>query len=139
MATVDDLISRLTAAIDEREKLAREATPGPWTVDAVWHDRAAVEPAVAAWVDFTVGHDPYGTALRKTDAEHIAANGPDVVLRGCAADRKILARHETKIQRCSGHADSPHKADCFDCAYCDTQYWPCLDLRDLAERYEIQP
>lgn len=62
---------------------------------------------------------------------------PAHLLRRCAADRKILARH-TKTA-CRGlHGDTPHRPECFDCRR-DGDEWPCADLRDLADGYGVTP
>lgn len=75
---MDDLSSLLLAAIEETERLAREATEGPW--------RAGVRggPTVEA-EGWTVA-----SGVTDLDAAHIAHNDPSSVLRRCSADRRIV-------------------------------------------------
>ena len=163
----DDLVARLTAVLDETVNAAQAALAGypstmgggyegcePSIMSSVWqaayHEVFQVmteEPSAAFIARHVPGASVERMKRRKVadcgpanvyPAQHIARHDPASVLRGCAADRKVLERHATKIQRCGGHSDSPHQADCFDCAYCDTRYWPCPDLKDLAERYGLE-
>lgn len=130
---MDDLITRLTAAIDVTERVARLVASRnghrPWSLAA----SATIDPG---------GEDGIGDLFGVGDsriAQHVVRHDPDNVLRGCAADRKILARHQEKTGCRNLHGDGePHRPDCFDCTYCDGQYWPCPDLLDLAERYGLE-
>lgn len=80
------LVERLRAALDRAEEIARAATPGPW------HAGNATELGAA---DVYAGREAVTSAYAEPccsyeDAVHMAANGPDVVLRTVAAHRKIL-------------------------------------------------
>lgn len=76
-----DLPTRLLAAIEQRERYAHEATPGPWTA----YDRGV------CWEipELPDVHD--GTGFTRPDVHHIVANDPSTVLRQCAAHKRIVA------------------------------------------------
>jgi len=80
-----DLHGWIRQKIDEREALARQAAANgaDWTVDLPMR-------AIRTAGDFAVA------TTSGTWAWHIAANDPAVVLRRCAADRKILEIHRYK-------------------------------------------
>ncbi|MGW3321103.1 DUF6221 family protein [Streptomyces virginiae] len=125
-----DLHDWISQQIDERESLARQASlnGADWTVDLPMsairaNDGFAVATSSGTW------------------AWHIAANDPAAVLRRCAADRKILARHSVDPRR----ADWPSEATaCNGCGVYGDCDWPvtdnlndCPELLDLAEGYGI--
>lgn len=136
------LHERLLAAISERERLAREATPGPWhqswSYDADEHGNAddstekhgvmgpdARDPEDRTWETVVADGLP-----READAAHIAANDPATVLRECDAWRRIVERHyPLPSSRCcacfSGY--DPRKAP-----------WPCDDIRDVAAALGVE-
>lgn len=78
-----DLITRLLEAIGETERLAREASPGPWR--AYRDSRGA---CVVFGDEQRVVVDTYASH----DERHILRNDPPTVLRRCAADRKLIER-----------------------------------------------
>lgn len=138
-----DLHTRLVAAVHARAAVARAATPGPWFVDnpnqgseyfPFWTVRndEFVTPSGdedAPALDFQL-HT--GCAA---DAELVAANGPDVVLRQCEADLRRLERHAP--YRHYPSQETP------DCAYCytsqtDNMAWPCDDYLDIAAAYGVE-
>lgn len=84
---MSDLVSRLLAAIEETERLARAAQDyvgdGPWSVGRA---RGSGEPYVNGEVAAVCSF------IEEASALHIVRNDPAAVLRRCAADRKLLAR-----------------------------------------------
>jgi hypothetical protein len=79
-----DLVEFLRAALDEDERVARVATPGPWRLDAGL--RLPEQIDVVSVDYFTVCED-----LEDTDAAHIARHDPARVLAEVAAKRGLLA------------------------------------------------
>lgn len=152
MLTLDDLISRLTAAIDGLTALAQR-------VKAVYvypedHERAGEgywpTPRVArVFSDYSLGH--------AVGLDLVKAFGPDQVLRGCTADRKLLAIHqpiktfagsEDFLPKRAGTPEFPIKVICERCAnhdresgwddYDEDTRYPCETLRAVAERYGLE-
>ncbi|MFF7329615.1 DUF6221 family protein [Streptomyces sp. NPDC008150] len=81
---MDDLVAWLSAQIDEDERIARAATPGPW----VWSREFVTPPG---YHHRTVG------PLEPGDSAHIAAHDPARVLREIAAKRAVLARYVKSV------------------------------------------
>lgn len=99
-----DLHAWITQQVDRDEALAKAATPGPWEGVVDHHQRGEVNASV--WSDslgYYITEKISSGDRHEADAHHIGANGPDVVLRRCEADRRILARHRLD----PGEADSP--------------------------------
>lgn len=83
-------------------------------------------------------------------AGHIIRNDPARVLRRVARDRKLLARHYLIHRDIGWVEDGDEKtAELPVCGHCvpkhswfntraDVPVWPCGDVRDLAEDYEIE-
>ncbi|HEX5543466.1 MAG TPA: DUF6221 family protein, partial [Micromonospora sp.] len=125
--------------IKRREEAAQAATPGPWEGVVDHHQRGIVEASV--WADsisYYVTEKISSGDRHEADAKHIALNGPDSVLRRCAADRKILALHPYT------HAPSKHGPG----FYCDTCHVEdgviegggnCDTILALAEAYGLDP
>jgi len=136
----------LTAQLDEDERIARAATPGPWewtpetdvwdqngpTLVRVGHDgyegRDLVE-VLAGW-----GHDAWGLHVSDADRAFIAAHDPARVLREIDAKQKIVRWH---YKRPGPKWDTPD-AKGFECATCDQEF-PCKTLRLLASAYADRP
>jgi hypothetical protein len=80
---VTDLTSRITAALDEQQRLAEAAeavVPSPW-----WYsERRSVLLDAKARDIAKIGY---------VDGRHAAANDPSSVLRRVAAQRRTLERH----------------------------------------------
>lgn len=112
-----ELHERITARLDELQRIAKAADavfPGPWR-----HDHRH------KWM-----HDGDGNHIDSANAAlgaFMAANAPDLVLRGLAEDRDILRRH-----RQEAYEDG-------DCNWCSTIGWPCPEILSLARRHGIQP
>lgn len=161
---MDDLITRLTAAIDQVERVARRAA------ESVNRNNAdgRTEPAGSEWTadgglvfgEHEALWDCEGSStlcMAVEAGEHVALNDPAKVLRGCAADRKILALHQP-IETFAGmteflpkHAGTPGfpiRTICELCADHDSENgwddygedirYPCATLRAVAERYGLE-
>lgn len=92
-----DLVSRLLAAIDERDTKARAAIAhaggGTWYVSVKGDGDVRVEDTGSC-----VALGPYGGGLYD-EGPHMVANDPDSVLRLCQAHRDIVARYEHARER----------------------------------------
>lgn len=111
---MSDLHARLLAAAKAREALARAAL-----VD--W-------PSIIGVVE---GSPPFVAADTITIIEHIAANGPDVVLRDCERDLAVLERHRPRVISIAGLISTPTFPNCWACH--PKPLWPCEEIRTLAE------
>ena len=102
----DALVSWLRSTLSEIERVAREATPGPWVVcddgDAryplPWVEALEVNVSEAeAWRSNVTRHPdggtPGGSVSTPANAAHIALHDPQAVLADVAAKRAILAQH----------------------------------------------
>jgi hypothetical protein len=83
---VTGLVEFLRARLNEREQMARAASPGPWRPNAEHDEVVAVDDVTVA-----EGFALSGRQLRAT-VDHIAANDPTYVLADVAAKRAILAK-----------------------------------------------
>ena len=148
-----DLHGWITQQIDETERLARRAAElcGCHPPAPAWSFRDGDEPGDGR---ILVVDDPHPTMRRKISrkkwngsydglfmAEHIAANDPTAVLRRCAADRRVLARH-----RLNPNAYWAEAAMCEGCGTEGEMGYPrtenlndCPELLDLAYAYGITP
>jgi hypothetical protein len=82
-----DLVAFVRACLDDDERVARAATPGPWRLDAGL--RLPEQIDVVSVDYFTVCED-----LEDTDAVHIARHDPVRVLADIKAKRAILELHD---------------------------------------------
>jgi hypothetical protein len=82
-----DLVQWLRAQLDEDERIARAATPGPWEQVP---DRVGWLASAEYWhvVDCS------GTPAARENAEHVAVWAPARVLREIDAKRRTLVRCE---------------------------------------------
>jgi hypothetical protein len=90
---MDDLTTRLLAAIEETERDAKDMPydrPGQWWVEKT--------PKKLAWGESSrIYIESSGGTIAEVDdeaalaADHLARQDPNRVLRRCAADRKIVA------------------------------------------------
>lgn len=117
----------LKAAVEERMRLAREATGRQWKPMAGKYGAMGIEGV------FAVHHRDRGYQPSGADEAFIAANDPAFVLRQCERDLKVLERHQPV------HMKPP-----VACAWCKAPSdafpdvpWPCREFRDLAEVYQI--
>jgi hypothetical protein len=124
---MDDLVAFLRARLDEDERVAQAAPPGPWAEDA----SHSVVDATGARVIYSVN----GGTLHPTHAvrAHVLGNDPARVLREVAAKREILEQHV------------PVGGGMVCLSYCHTrtpgeeQAWPCLTMRLLVLPYAGHP
>lgn len=153
---MDDLTTRLLAAIGETERLANRAAlvvqealrVGPeaaphWRYDDV---NGAVVLAPSRELFAPPRGEPVATApaggYLNDMGEHIALHDPAAVLRRCAADRGIVAQHKPAP---SYDDDPPYCGVCVEPGYIGIEYccdwprvqWPCPTLRYVAEGYGI--
>ncbi|MFE2384479.1 DUF6221 family protein [Streptomyces misionensis] len=84
---MDDLVEFLRARLDEDERIAREAAPGPWEQDPERFDFL-----VSAEHGYVV--DCSGARAAAENAAHVAAHDPARVLRDSEAKRELLSRYE---------------------------------------------
>lgn len=132
-----DLHAWITQQVDRRQALAEAATPGQWEGVVDHHQRGEVNASV--WSDklsYYITEQITSGDRHEADARHIGANGPDVALRRCEADRRILARHRVD-------------SDCLAwaaCKGCGNDDWGlpnvdninrCPELLDLAHAHGI--
>jgi hypothetical protein len=126
----------IKAAVEQRLAVAQAATPGPWMWIAgrVMQERGRV-----------VISDADGLATAEPeDLAFIAANDPARIIRDCRRDLKVLARHQPYEYAPAepdpyGGPDSPLLTACHWCLDYYDQYpmYPCDEIRDLAEAYDI--
>jgi hypothetical protein len=137
---VPDLHDWITQQVDETEATARACTATDWrhVFDGIIVDRdtdgwqSAPDQARIASVAYeriywstTPPHSP--------DADHIVTHDPDSVLRRCAADRKILARH-----RLDPDAIWHEAAMCKGCGdYGDQEFAYTENLNDCPELLDL--
>ncbi|WP_338683897.1 DUF6221 family protein [Streptomyces acidiscabies] len=84
---MDDLVAWLRVQLDEDERTALAASPGPWSVNAESDEVLAVDGVTVA-----EGFALSGGQLRAT-TEHIAEHDPARVLREVEALRRIVDRY----------------------------------------------
>ncbi|WP_326565092.1 DUF6221 family protein [Amycolatopsis rhabdoformis] len=120
---MDDLIAFLRARLDEDERIAKTADPGPWHADGGGIHKGHTTDEV---VDYA-----------GDNAEHIARHDPARVLAEVAAKRLIIELHQPD-----------HKQrDCGTCMSRKIGYqedwieeeWPCKTLCLLALPYADHP
>lgn len=85
-----DLVQWLTACLDEDERIARAATPGPW-------ERVPERVGWLASEEYWSVVDCSGTPAARENAEHVAAHDPARVLRDIDRDRRILIRCQEEM------------------------------------------
>lgn len=121
-----DLHSALLEAITARRERAKAATEGPWAIDHDGEDwwllgggveRSAEEYGIASSFELN--------RHAEADIRFIAAESPDAVLRQCARDLRVLERHEPDVEGLCWHSGGV------------IEFWPCDEVRDLAEAYGL--
>lgn len=166
---MDDLITRLTAAISETENAARAALAGypssmgngyegcePAVMSSVW--RAAYHEVFQVMTEdpsaaFISRHRPGASVERMKrrkladcgpanvyPAQHIARHDPASVLRGCAADRKLIARGGPFCD--CADADRPPMDPATNWTVPIPHHYDCSAYeaaKIMAERYGVQP
>lgn len=134
--TVNDLTTRLLAAIEATEFTAKAASPGTWDFDG----DEEVSEDVGDWPVAYVRGAMQAPGTQAANGGHIAANDPDTVLRRCAADRKMVNLHATTVfETIRGNPKYGRDYWCETCHVPGDQggrNW-CETLRLLAEGYGI--
>lgn len=139
---MSDLVARIRAAIDETERVAREA----WQGDG-WRHEPPFEGSVMddeVWTGRQApGHTPIpvAKAWNAATAKHIALNDPARILAMAAAHRKILHLHD-RDHECAVFSDgNPHRAPLsegeVDAYRYVLQTEPCSTVLLLAAAYGI--
>jgi hypothetical protein len=154
VVTVTDLVAFLLARLDEDERWARQATPGPWA----WsenHDGAGEVNAAERRPDLqgdgwersqarSIANESATGDVRLADAVHIARHDPARLLADIAAKRQIVDEHANGWE---GWEDPPTQDD-IEQAYCvrcqdrrshDAMRWPCPTLKLLALPFADHP
>lgn len=116
----DDLVAWLRAQLDEDERVAKDATSGPWS---------AVESYPDAWVingpTYNIASEGRDGDISSGDSTHIARHDPARVLAEVAAKRRIIDEH-LPIDPCDAHDAALRSI-------------PCETLRLLASVYAGRP
>ena len=135
-----DLHAWITQQVDRAEALTKAATPGPWEGVVDHHQRGEVNASV--WSDslgYYITETISSGERHEDDAHFIGANGPDVALRRCEADRRILERHhlatEWTWQRDPACHGCGTQGDCDDPVTDNLN--DCPELLDLAHAHGI--
>lgn len=155
----DDLVSWLPMQVDEDERMARAATPGPW-----WHNpgKAWLNPEAFEAYDRSKGEEfvgygespfsgciaatgPASHAQSMADAEHIARHNPVPALREVEFKRRILAIHRRRAD-VTGEPGGTFDNCCDGCGYggiCDDpnveDISDCPELRAMGAIYTDRP
>ncbi len=135
--TVDDALAKLTAGLDEDERIAQEAIevlgPAAWN-HALSEDYSGMYNSAIESAD-----DRFARVDYEQPADHIARQDPAATLRRVEAIRKVIAAHKRDdwYELPDGTTGS-----CEECSsYCDevgcrmAVAWPCPTLRALAGIY----
>jgi hypothetical protein len=134
---VDDLITFLRQQLDEDERVARAADPGPWAVIPCESETAAIGHTSGPHpMPCVVHRDEYGDGIKVADAEHIARWDPARVLAEVEVKRCILdeiLRYEAKIDSEWGCC---HSAEAIAAGQCpETKPSDIPAIRLLAQPY----
>ena len=95
---MDDLSRWLGEQLDEDERIARAATPGPW-------EQAPERVGFLASAEYWYVVDCSGTATARENAEHVAEWDPARVLREIDAKRQLIADYVESEQALSSAPD----------------------------------
>jgi hypothetical protein len=133
------LIAFLNARLDEDERVALNASVGPWRARRADRSVYAAESAVVNmpgplpdWATYIVPPDSEGSdGIEPADAEHIARWDPDRVLAEVEAKRELVEEHQP--------AAYGECRTCREPGLDRNQAAPCLTLRLLALPYADHP
>lgn len=133
MVEAPPLLAWLEEQIDADERIAREATPGPWLAldsGVVSYDDPDDESGQGVWPV-----DVAQSSRDRQDRTHIACWDPKRALAECAAKRRVLDRHTPNVAR--GIVRGVRLADSgkYGCSCCG-RLWPCPDVLDVAVVYQ---
>jgi hypothetical protein len=121
MRTWQTLRERLQEAVNGRLRIAEAATSGPWAYDSglgmvvLIHNKDSLSVVASASVE---------------DAAYIVTNAPERTIRECQRDLRVLERHVP-------YDDTSGAYSYTGCVTCSYRRWPCDEIKDLAEAYQI--
>jgi hypothetical protein len=96
MSKMGELVQWFTTQLDEEERVAQQATEGPWVAEVSGETGHCVIPADAQSTrEYVAKTQLYAATF---DAEHIARHNPERVLREIDAKRKLLAAYSEAVQ-----------------------------------------
>lgn len=132
---MDELVQFLRACLDEDERIARAASPGPWEQSGIGEYGWGVSFSVPG-----AGVEAEDSDQGRADAAHIAGHDPVRVLREIDAKRalmKVIFRYEAKID---GEWGCCHDAEEIEAGECEeTPPNEIEALRVLAALYADRP
>ncbi|MGA4726281.1 DUF6221 family protein [Micromonospora taraxaci] len=137
---MDDPITWMRAQLDDDERVAREATWGPWEVGPTFggrDNRVYVKPegpGIDTIGTCVIAGQVANTPQYRANAQHIARHDPARVLAEVDAKRRILDAHPIEYSKVSEYTDC---AACVDVDSYDA--YPCLTVRLLALPYADRP
>lgn len=150
---MDELARWLGEQLDEDERAARAATPGPWRYNSDKHHRAlgtsqfeeavfAGPPGDAAVCVAATG--PTDDRQSMGDAAHIAHHDPARVLREIEANRRRLDRHTPQMMVGYDSDEEDPSTYVLGCPVCQTTVvhegdWPCDEIRDVVAAFVDRP
>jgi hypothetical protein len=138
---VVDLVRWLGACLDEDERIARAATPGPWVDQGGYVTDSGPDglPRVQVTDYGTQDGEPEEDNPRgRADSAHIVAFAdPARVLREIDAKRRIVELHHAELVE-AVNADGDERSG-YWCFECDGEPFPCRTLRLLALPYGDRP
>ncbi len=134
------LHDRIRAVVEERLRIAREATPGPWLASGNADGQNFVTTDALSIEVCTHDGSWYMQLTRQEiDARHIAANDPADAILSAEHALGILERH--RAETFAGSSLPEHldlDPDESWCRVCRGSGWPCPDIRDLATRWRVE-
>lgn len=143
---VTDLHSRVLAAVEAREKIAKKAVGPRWESNGSWEIRTPPSGSINRnsdgldWYQVFKAPDSEGQSIEEfrrrlsANADYVEAYDPYFALKSCARDFKVLERHVKEVLSSGVEA-------CFWCS--EDGYnpivirYPCIEIKDLAELYEV--
>jgi hypothetical protein len=130
------LHERVVAAVEARLAVAQAAPRAAWNAYVEGGDDGWAVESDDGESGFMVGPEDI--------ARFIADNDPARIIRDCRRDLKVLARHApthhpaVKAGQTGGWVIHSKDRPAHDvCDYDDSTDWPCPDVLDLAEAYEV--
>lgn len=99
--------------IDELEKLARAATPGPWYVD---DDEDSDKFLVGPYSDHGIVTNPVVSTCNDDNASYIAASNPAAIL-------ELIQRLKVAEHHLGNILSDPFAEDCQECAVGTATSW----------------
>jgi hypothetical protein len=98
-----DLVQWLGEQLDEDERIARAAAPGPWQVDSTIHTESINAGNGTTVIAGGRWGDEASVFESDEDAAHVVRHDPARVLREIEAKRAIVARYERAMENRRAH------------------------------------